>query len=255
MLLQQLVSRVRPAPLQSAIAHGLRLNTPRVVAVGEMRLEVDPMSIGGRKIIAGSYEPEMTRVVSSYLRPGDTFIDLGANLGYFSVLGARLVGPRGCVIAVEPQSRLQELLMRNLQLNECYNARLVQAVVSAERGEATLHLTADTNSGGSSLYRPTRYRLATERVRSWTFEDLVDRVGADTVHLVKIDIEGAEYDVLMSSGALLRSGRLRVLAVDFHESILQRRGLSSEPVVALLRECGYDLNGETGAFEHEAFER
>ena len=251
-MLRKVVSRVRPAPVQAAVARALRLDRPRVVCVDGLRLLVNPASVEGGVIEQGTYEPLMTATLRHYLRPGSCFVDLGAHVGYFSLIASRLVGSEGSVVAVEPQSRLQAVLQQNVQENECFNVRLVRAIVAAKAGTERLHLASSLNTGSSSLFRGTRYWQPTETIRSLTLADLLAKCGLRNVDLMKVDIEGAEYDVLMQAEDVLRAGLIRVLAVDIHESVLARRGLSPERLRSRLEDYGYRLNQETAAYEFGA---
>jgi hypothetical protein len=113
--------KLRPALLASFVARVCGLNKRRLVRTEEGTFFINPISNFGSILLAGEYEPQMGAVLRSYLRPGDVFIDMGANEGYFSVLASSLVGPHGTVIAVEPQSRLQGVIQTNIGENTCSN--------------------------------------------------------------------------------------------------------------------------------------
>ena len=165
--------KVRPAPLNALTARLAGLNRRREVKCPEGRFWVAPFTRLGRSLIYGDgYEPSMCAVLRRYLRSGSVFVDLGANEGFFSVAGSRLVGSTGRVIAVEPQTRLQPVISRHLDLNGCRNVQVVRAAVGGKAGSVDLFLTSEVNSGASSLYRPTRYRAPHEQVRGVTLEEL-----------------------------------------------------------------------------------
>ena len=124
------LQRVRPAPLASALASLFGLNRRRLFRAANGTFYINPISGLGSAILQGGYEPQMVNVLNHYLSSGGVFIDVGANEGYFSVLASRLVGPKGTVVAIEPQSRLQSVLQTNLSINECFNVRLIQCILS-----------------------------------------------------------------------------------------------------------------------------
>lgn len=241
-----LLLKVRPAPLASLLATAFRLNKRRLVRGKHATLFIDPVSDFGAAILKDEYEPQMRKVLGRYLSPGGQFIDLGANEGYFAVLASEIVGSRGTVIAIEPQSRLQHVIHTNLQVNDCFNVRVVRCVVSDKTGKAQLSLTATVNTGGSSLFRPTKYSLPTEEVPSFCLSDLSDRLGVEHCDLMKVDIEGAEYDVFISAAEVLRKGIFRHIALEIHGAILERRGLSADHLHKHMVECGYELNTDLG---------
>jgi FkbM family methyltransferase len=240
------VRRLRPDPVAAGIARVLGLSKRRVITTRYGRYLADPMSRFGQTIQNGEYEPSLAGVLNKYLEPGGMFIDLGANEGYFSVIASARVGPSGSVIAVEPQTRLQDILRANLRLNGCQNVRVAKAAISAKTQHVRLHLAAGLNNGGSSLFRPTRYPLPSEDVECFTLADFLRRNQVDRCDLMKVDIEGAEYDVFIDAGEVLRRGVIRNIALDIHHRHLERRGLSGDKLHAWILACGYRLNDQLG---------
>jgi len=159
-----LIQRLRPAPLSVILLKCMGLNRRRELPFGEHFFYADPSSQFGMSLLLGSFEPGTVAALEKYLAPGGTFLDLGANEGFFSVLASKLVGPVGQVISVEPQTRLLTILQKNLSLNFCYNCRVAHCVLSDENGKAVIHLSPSNNSGGTSLYRSTPYPLPVESV-------------------------------------------------------------------------------------------
>jgi FkbM family methyltransferase len=78
----------------------------------------------------GTWEPNITHVISGILQEGDVFVDVGANIGYHSLLGSKLVGSTGSVVAIEPVPDTFAMLLDNLRLNSCSNVRAVNVAVS-----------------------------------------------------------------------------------------------------------------------------
>jgi FkbM family methyltransferase len=245
--LSHAVRGIRPAPLASAIGKIFGLSKRKVVSTRHGVFCLNPISdLGYSLMFSDDYEPGMAAVLQRYLSPGGVFIDLGANEGYFSVLASRLVGPRGSVIAVEPQSRLENVIQTNLSLNECSNVRLIQAAVSSISGPVQIQLSPDINTGSSSLFRSTKYPLKVESVPSVTIAELLSRTGVDRCDLIKVDVEGAEYETFMGAEQVLRAGILRNIALEIHNTILETRGLSGLKLHKWILSCGYKLNDELG---------
>jgi FkbM family methyltransferase len=203
---------------------------------------LNPVSNLGYRLSNGEYEPSTRAILLKYLGPGAIFVDVGANEGYFSVLGSRLVGPEGKVIAVEPQTRLQEILRINLARNECSNVEVVAAAVAARTERVRLNLAPEMNVGSTSLFRNTKYPLKTEEVQAYALDEFLETVGG-RCDLMKMDIEGAEYDALWGRDELLKSGAIRHLCIEVHDRALVRRSLSWEPIHQLLTRCGYEWDG------------
>ena len=124
-----------------------------IVVVGGSRMWVDTTEVAGRMLAtSGVWEPHVTAVVRQLLGPGDVFVDVGANIGYFTLLGARLVGSRGRVHALEPSARAYPELVANIERNGLTNVVPERVAAGATSGEATLQdVVEGSNIGASSL--------------------------------------------------------------------------------------------------------
>ncbi|AVP99892.1 hypothetical protein C7S18_23125 [Ahniella affigens] len=236
-LLRRLLLKIRPAWLAAHVKHLLCVKR-RVIETRQGHFLVDPVShVGGDLIEFGHYEPEMQATIERFLPEGGVFADAGANEGYFSVLAAKRAR---LVLAFEPQSRLQHVLQKNFELNQVQpRIVLMHLALGAETGSIEMRLTPDLNTGASGFSNVTRYRLPVETVPMRTLTDVVNEAGVDQIDLLKVDIEGAEHQLLRGAEALLAAGRIRRIALELHERQLQALGASSEAVLALLTQHGY----------------
>jgi FkbM family methyltransferase len=208
---------------------------------------VDPIShLGDLLIREGEYEPAMAATLRRYLTPGGVFVDVGANEGYFSVLGGQIVGPNGRVIAIEPQLRLRAVLDENMCLNELGNVTVCDAAVSDTEGAAELFLSPDMNTGGSGLAHRNRYPVATQTVRTTTLSNVLREAGIEQIVLMKMDIEGFEYEAVLGSKDLFRAGSVKAFALELHPEAIRERGRDPDELVAFLRSCGYREDRTTG---------
>lgn len=243
-----LLGKLRPASLAARIADLLKI--PRAAFdVAEGTFWIDPVSHFGRTLILeGAYEPGMTACLRRHLSCGMTFVDLGANEGYFSVIASRLVGSAGKVVAVEPQPGLQPVLAKNFELNHCANVRIVPVAVGDRRGRLPLYLYPRINPGAASLWRPTKYRLPTVMVDVVPLATVFEAAGIRRCDLLKIDVEGGEYEVLLGAAPLLASRKVGKIALEIHGPQLARRGLSPNHVRELLAAHGYVLESASQPF-------
>lgn len=233
---------VRPAFVASYLKRLLRLKR-RVVQTAQGRFFVDRASNFGNAIVTHPpYEPQMVESLTSLLRKGDVFLDVGANEGYFSIIASKLVGDSGLVLCIEPQSRLQEVLFRNLAENSAFNVQVLQLAISDTRGTANICLLPDTNTGGSGLFRTARYAVPTQLVPQTTLSHLVGLLRTNRIRLMKIDIEGFEYEAILGSKGLFAGDVIEHIALELHPSILAARGKSAAEIVAFLRQNGYEQN-------------
>src|SRR5438094_644079 len=103
--------RIRPAQACAVLKRIFFVRRRSIRTTLELSFYVDPVSIFGIELLReGVFEPELTQLFRRILRSGDTCVDLGGNEGYFSVVAATLVGSKGFVHCIEPQSRLQSIL-------------------------------------------------------------------------------------------------------------------------------------------------
>lgn len=220
--------RLRPQVLANPL---IKLVSPhdhrRLIDCDGLRLYIDPMSDLGRSIIRHrSYEPDVVKIFKENVRPGDVVFDIGANEGYFAALAASLVGREGLVVAVEPQSRLYDILSINLTLNAVGRTSVYAAAVDAESGNSlNLSLTPLSNTGASSIVRQYRWSRATELVQTVSMEDIFKREELSSIDFIKIDVEGFEYEVINSLESLLKRKCVRKMLVDYHASILRERAI------------------------------
>jgi FkbM family methyltransferase len=233
---------VRPAFAASFLKKLLRIKR-RIVETDYGRFFVDPASNLGNSIITQpAYEPQMLGVLTSLLKEGDLFLDIGTNEGYFSIIASNLVGDTGCVLSVEPQSRLQEIIFCNMELNQASNMHVFQLALSDDVGTARISLLPDMNTGGSGLFPATRYKIPTQIVPQTTLGRLLDLLGISRIKLMKIDVEGFEYEVILGSQGVFADGVIENIALELHPSILDRRGKSADDIVSFLEGCGYQRN-------------
>ena len=234
--------RVRPAFLASFLKQVLQIKRS-VITSDHGRFFIDPASNFGHAVTSDSgFEPEMVEVCTSLLQAGDTFLDIGANEGFFSMLASKLVGDRGKVISIEPQSRLQPILFRNISENHAYNVRVFQVAIADSMGMAELCLSPDMNTGSSGLVQTTRYKTPTETVPQMPLGEFLSWLDLDRIKLMKIDVEGFEYEAILGAQALFESGMIEHIALELHPTILQKRGKSEQDILHFLNRCGYQAN-------------
>lgn len=244
--LQRVLMRVRPNILAGWLktllgVRRLPVETP------QGQFWIDPVSLLGIALTThGLHEEGMVNTLEKFLAPGCCFVDLGANEGYFSIIGARLCGPTGRVIAIEPQNRLLRVIEENIRQNASPSVTLVHAAVGDKAGMAVMHLTASTNTGGSGFERRSNYKLPTQEVSMLTLEQLLDAHSVAKVDLMKVDIEGFEYEALLGSPRVFEEQRIKALALELHPAILSGRGKDAGEIEAMLKRCGYHCEDRFG---------
>lgn len=141
---------------------------------------------------------------------------------------------------------LLPVIEENIRLNRIRNTKVANVAISDQSGTATLNLTFDTSPGGSGLYRPTKYALPTQEVEMLTLEQALDRAELHTVDLLKVDIEGFEYEAILGSRRVFQQHRVKALALELHPTILADRGKSAGKIERVLEQAGYRLTQKFG---------
>jgi len=202
--------------------------------------------------LTGNYEPNELVWMSDELTNGMTVIDVGANMGLYSMIASKLVGESGSVIALEPSAREFQRLAFHVTLNDLQNIRCFLVAASDSSGDARLRIAGEWNAGHNTLgkfFDPAVVTAREEDVRTRTIDALVADLGLERVDLVKIDVEGHELKVLAGAVETLTRFRPRIL-IEVFEETLRRQGASVDAVLTRLEGLRYvlsefsDRNGE-----------
>lgn len=163
----------------------------------EMRCDPTDL-IQSRILFFGHWEPNISRLIERILTAGDVFVDVGANVGYDTLLGAGLVGDEGGVVAIEASTRTFSALGANLALNQTKNVRGVCKAVSDCRGTAILHSGPYGNIGMATILDSKNRPRGDMRedVRTLPLDEILSPVERARTKLIKMDIEGAELPVI-----------------------------------------------------------
>jgi len=187
----------------------------------------------------GAHEPHITRYLLDHvhLGPEDIALDVGANLGWYSVILHRLSEPGARILAFEPDPENYRLLTKNLELNNATRVTPLNIALGDQRGVAELHRYKAANSGRHSLLRGnsagSTVRVPVDTLRDvWHHQNL----GARRIRFLKIDVEGFEYYGLRGAGDLL--GRCDCVQLEYSPDALAVAGLEPEAVIDLLIAAG-----------------
>jgi FkbM family methyltransferase len=186
----------------------------------------------------GVWEPNLTRWIAGRLAPGDTFIDVGANFGYFSLLAEAVVGGDGSVVAIEASPATFDQLTENLRINRAANVRTVNLAASDVEGVLPLYRGDEFNRGSSTTLATQGKELECE-VRAAALDDVLTDAEIERTRLVKIDVEGAEASVVAGMERLLERGRPDLeVVVEVHAG-LNPTGRRPEEVFPMFAEAGF----------------
>ena len=173
-------------------------------------------------MVMGTYEKHTYRLFEELVRQQMVVIDIGAHVGYYTLLAARRVGPTGKVYAFEPEPANHSLLIKNIQLNEYRNIEAIQGAVTDRVGSSKLFLT-DSYNGTHSTYRRNSDN-GSVAVDTTTLDAFLESREWPDVGLIKVDVEGAEIDVMKGMAQLVERSPNLKLIMEFNPSELKSGG-------------------------------
>ena len=187
----------------------------------------------------GVWEPNLTSFLATRLHEGDVFVDVGANIGYFTLLASRLVGRTGEVRAIEASPMTYARLVDHIARNHATNIEAVNAAVSDRPGTARIFRGSESNIGATGIVPKSGRRYECE-VAADRLDSLLPPASLHRVRFVKIDVEGAEWLVIDGMRDLLKHGQesLEIL-VELQPKSLKEHGKCVEDVVRLFAEFGF----------------
>jgi FkbM family methyltransferase len=172
------------------------------------RFAVDTQDLIQRYMyLFGVWEPRMTQWLQRRLRPGDTFVDVGANIGYFSVLAAQLVGPTGRVVAVEASRPFMDRVELNARLNGITNIRPAHVAVSDKQQTLTFILASSHNMGANSIVPWDGPTESVFDIEAYPLPEVLESDEIAKARVIKIDVEGAEGSVVRGMAPMLNKLR------------------------------------------------
>jgi len=165
-------------------------------------------------LVDGCYEPETEAAILPSLSSGDVFVDVGANIGLFTVSAARAVGPRGRVLAFEPSPFVFPYLQKNVGLNELGNVETFDVALSDSGCDQVPFYPAPPDHFGMGALAP-QFLGESCFVRATTLDDIVADKNVGSVAVLKVDVEGHELAVFRGSRNVLQSPRSPIVVFEF----------------------------------------
>ena len=215
-----------------------RLTSPKVIAVHDSKMYMNPHdAILLSAAALNSFEPFMTEIFEKELKEGDTVVDLGANIGYYTLLASRLVGKQGKVYAFEPDPKTYNSLIRNIELNKYSNVVAVQKAVTNKVGTAKFFV--NDNPEFDTLYQPVNHNTFIE-VETETLDRFFQDKD-DIISVIKMDIEGGEMDAILEMGRVINQNKNLKLFVEFGPALIKRAGHSPEEFLHKLLSYNFQI--------------
>lgn len=213
----------------------LKLLKPKIVTTEGSKMILDPQDTLLLSIYP-NFEPGETAVIKKFLKPGMIAVDAGANIGYFSLLMARLVGQSGQVHAFEPGKENVSLLTKNVKLNAYKTVKVNNAAISSKSGTLTFYL-SDTNPQDHRIIKDINEKRKSYSVKAVTLDDYFRNKKVD---FMKMDIQGAELLALEGSKKIL-SKYHPILVIEYWPYGIIQADRKPEELFSILEKYNYSI--------------
>lgn len=226
--------------LRDTIYRSVRPTRSLVITVNGFRMEVDPLvgDVVQGLLCDGVYERAETELIQSVLGEGDVFLDVGGNIGYYTLLASGLVGKTGRVVVFEPESTNLCRLRRNVVINCCSNVTIEGNALSDIEGDVSLCLVE--NHAGAHYIGESEDNTNRQSIHAIVF-DKCERYKDLIVDVVKIDIEGHEFHALLGMiNMIQRSPSIKIIS-EFSPAMIRRAGNDPEEYLNLIRSLGFKI--------------
>jgi len=216
-----------------------------------LKYELSPVSGIDEKLIRGSaHDTIVTEQLVKHVRADDCVIDIGANIGIFTLQASRLVGPNGRVYSFEPSPREFIRLLRHIEINDCKNVVPIASGVADVVRDEVFHLAWLGNPGQNSLFAPETVER-TVRCGFGPLSAFIPDEALARIKVIKIDVEGAEMAVLKGAQDIMPKLINAVFVVEIAADNLARCGETPESIYSFFEKNGYrpQFGLQTGALD------
>lgn len=205
----------------------------RLAKVNDFKLYVicRDWAVAPTMLFAQYWEPEETKICEKYIKPGMVVVDIGAYIGYYSLLASKLVGDEGRVYSFEPSSDCIHILHRNLEINGCKNVKVFEKAVFDKIGDADYYLVYD-NPSNSSMVQSLEYYKTIRVITTCLDEELAN----EKVDFIKMDIEGGEVFALCGMKNIIRNNPDLMMIAEVYPAGLIEAGSTVKQYVSTLQE-------------------
>jgi len=195
----------------------------------------------GNLILDKDPEKHIKKIFYDNINEGEVIIDCGANIGEYSLLACKKVGPTGKVIAIEPSQKIIEDLKKNFQLNNFKNFEILDVAVSNKKGFTTLYehgISELSSLDPNLLEKPTTNKV---HIQVETLDDIIFSRGLKMVNLLKIDIDGYEFEAILGCKNSFKDKKIKKILCEVHYRLLNKRKLDENKIYSLLKDNSFAI--------------
>ena len=202
-------------------------------------MELDLSDYIQRSMYAGLYEVEDVAWFRTVLRPGMVFVDVGANVGFYTALGASIVGKGGRVLAFEPDPYAFGKLDRFVRCNDLSQVECKALALSDQAHSLTLFVPPKSYGNHNPSTAQYCNDMIAQKIPATTLDRCFENLGLNSIDLLKIDVEGHELRVLLGGQRCIGEGRVKRILCEFNEKMLSLNDTSSHELYEWLSTAGY----------------
>ncbi len=186
-----------------------------------------------------AFDERGIRFLKNHLKPGDVFLDIGANIGCYTLAASQIVTQTGKVYAFEAISGVFEKLTFNANINKLQNVVLENKAIYSKEDTLTFYVSARENMGMSSIFRHDTESGQTEMVKAISIDQYVREKNIEKIDIIKIDIEGAEMYALQGMTETLQNMKPLVM-MELSDDVLPNTEFSKHDVISFMANMGYE---------------
>ncbi len=188
------------------------------------------------------HEDEVKKTFVNNIKEGNTIIDVGANIGEFSLIASKKIGPKGKVISIEPLKQAVFWLKKNYILNGFSNYEILEKAVGNKTGTMTLYKKSVSSVQGILDPNITKKEyIPSGEIIVETIDEIISTRNIGGVDMLKIDVEGFEYEVFCGCKNSFKQNKIKKIICEVHSSYLQKKGLDEKMIYSLLKENGFSI--------------
>jgi len=216
-------------------------NFETVKAYRNLKMELDPREyIQAMIYLFGNFEPATIKYLENTIKKDDIVIDIGANVGYHTLIFSYLAGYNGKVYAFEPEPINYKTLKKNIEINNLNNIEAVNKAVSDKKAELDFYVSNSFNKGTHSLvYNPVQHSKVPIKIECLPLSEFIEHNNINRIDFIKIDVEGAEYEVIKGMENAIKRFK-PILLVEVNNDAQETHGLSSKALKEYICSFGYN---------------
>jgi len=188
------------------------------------------------------YEDDVKKIFLNKINEGDTVIDVGANIGYFSLLAAKKIGSKGKIFAIEPMKQANNWLKKNLKLNDFKNDEVLEVAIGDKQGIMKMYKKSESSE--MIILNPTISKkdlIICGEINIETIDNIISQKKIEKVNLLKIDVEGFEYEALLGCKESFKANKIENIICEIHTKYLKNRGIDEQNIYSLIQENNFSI--------------